>query len=182
MNEKKTISKKVKNAENTKNTNTNSFSNPLVEKKIEFFKNVIEKTIIHVQKNKFLDILGISDVGSCIDTLGNISKKIEQLNDNKLDNDGLINQLQSINNDLSGILKNYGTESLEDLLLICFGNNNKIVTSEKEQTKFHILEKFFHPTSYKLANKKEEYKINNKDDIEKIINSNNKTIINFMCK
>ena len=176
MNEKKTISKKVKNTQNTQNTNTNSFSNPLVEKKIEFFKNVIEKTIIHVQKNKFLDILGISDVGSCIDTLGNISKKIEQLNDNKLDNDALINHLQTINNDLSGILKNYGTESLEDLLLICFGNNNKIVTSEKEQSKFHILEKFFHPTSYKLANKKEDYKINNKNS-----DTNEDKIHNLAC-
>ena len=27
---------------------------PLVEKKIDFFKDVIQKTIIHVQKNKFL--------------------------------------------------------------------------------------------------------------------------------
>jgi hypothetical protein len=31
---------------------------PLVDRKIEFFKDVIQKTIIHVQKNKILDILG----------------------------------------------------------------------------------------------------------------------------
>ena len=30
----------------------------LVEKKIDFFKDVIQKIIIHVQENKFLDILG----------------------------------------------------------------------------------------------------------------------------
>ena len=29
---------------------------PLVEKKIEFFKDIIQKTIIHVQKNKILNI------------------------------------------------------------------------------------------------------------------------------
>jgi len=166
MTDKKTILKKE--------NNTNSFT-PLVEKKIEFFKDIIEKTIIHVQKNKFLDILGISDVGICIDTLGNISKKIEELNDNKIDNESLINQLQTINNDLSIILKNYGTESLEDLLMICFGNNNKIINSEKEQYKFNILEKFFHPTSYKLANKKEDLKMNKNSDVIK----DNTT--NFTC-
>ena len=39
---------------------------PQVKKKIDFFKDVIQKTIIHVQKNKFFDILGISDVCSCV--------------------------------------------------------------------------------------------------------------------
>ena len=158
MTTKKTISKK------TNNPNTNSFYLPLVEKKIEFFKHVIEKTILHVQKNKFLDILGISDVGNCIDMLGKISNKIEELMDNKVDNDTLVNHLQTINNDLSSILKNYGTESLDDLLSICFGNNNKIVTCEKEQEKLDVLMKYFHPTSYKLANKREETKSNNQDD------------------
>ena len=52
---------------------------PLVERKIEFFKDVIQKTIIHVQKNKILDILGISDVSTCIEKLGELSKKIEEM-------------------------------------------------------------------------------------------------------
>ena len=51
----------------------------LVEKKIYFFKDVIQKTIIHVQKNKFLDILGISDVNNCIEKSCELSKKIFEL-------------------------------------------------------------------------------------------------------
>ena len=51
----------------------------LIEKKIEFFKDVIQKTIIHVQENKILDILGISDVTHCIEILSELSKKIEDL-------------------------------------------------------------------------------------------------------
>ena len=147
---KKNILKKTDT--NTTNTN-NPFYTPLIEKKIEFFKDVIEKTILHAQKNKFLDILGISDVCTCIDTLGEISKKIKELTEHKVDiNDTnvLLNYLQNINNDLSSVLKNYGTESLDDLLLICFGNNNKVVYSEKEQLKFDILKKYFHPISYKF--------------------------------
>jgi hypothetical protein len=97
---------------------------PLVERKIDFFKDIIQKTIIHVQKNKVLDILGISDVSTCIEKLGELSKKIEEIqNASIIPTDNIINSLQLINNDLSSLLKNYGTESLEDLLLICFGNN-----------------------------------------------------------
>ena len=50
-----------------------------VEKKIEFFKDVIQKTILHVQQNKILDILGIIDVNTCVEKLGDISKKIQEI-------------------------------------------------------------------------------------------------------
>jgi len=135
---------------------------PLVEKKIEFFKDIIQKTIIHVQKNKILNILAISDVSLCIEKLGELSKKIEEMICQKTTStDTMINNLQIINNELSTLLKNYGTESLEDLLLICFGNNNKITTDENEHLKFELLKKYFHPTSYKVIPKKDL-----KDDID----------------
>lgn len=140
---------------------------PLVEKKIEFFKDIIQKTIIHVQKNKMLDILGISEVSSCIDKLGELSKKMQEImNIKSSSTDIIINNLQLINNELSGLLKNYGTESFEDLLLICFGNNNKITTEDDELHKFELLKKYFHPTSYKVIPKKDESKKNNEVDSE----------------
>jgi len=138
---------------------------PLLERKIDFFKDLIQKTIIHVQKNKILDILGISDISICIDKLGELSKKIEHVTSLKISaTDSIINCLQTINNELSILLKNYGTENLEDLLLICFGNNNKITTDENEYHKFELLKKYFHPTSYKVISKKEDTKKN--DDID----------------
>lgn len=158
MSDKNQVSKK----ENNQTTNDVL---PLVEKKIDFFKDVIQKTIIHIQKNKILDILGISDVSSCIEKLGELSKKIEETITKKITGtDNIINNLQLINNELSSLLKNYGTESLEDLLLICFGNNNKITTDEDDYHKYELLKKYFHPTSYKVISKKEESK--KKDDID----------------
>ena len=130
----------------------------LIDKKIDFFKDVIQKTIIHVQKNKIFDILGISDVSVCVERLGELSKKIQEISENKTNPEVIINNLQIINNELSSLLKNYGTDSLEDLLLVCFGNNNKITTNEKEEHKLELLRKYFHPTSYKVVNKKEENK------------------------
>jgi ATP-dependent Lon protease len=137
---------------------------PLVEKKIEFFKDVIQKTIIHVQKNKFLDILGISDVNTCIERLGDLSKKIQEVSENKTNTDVLINNLQQINNELSSLLKSYGTDSLDDLLLICFGNNSKIITEDTQYDKFELLKKYFHPTSYKVINKKDDNKQKKNDE------------------
>ena len=115
-----------KTAPNKKELNGKNVSEmmPQIEKKIDFFKDVIQKTIIHVQKNKFLDILGISVVCSCIERLGELSNRLQGLSDPKNTYDTIVNGLQSVNNDLSTLLKNYGTESLDDFLTICFGNKN----------------------------------------------------------
>jgi len=142
----------------------------LVDKKIEFFKDIIQKTIIHVQKNKFLDILGISDVSSCIEKLGELSNSIQDIIDGKKNEDDIINNLQIINNELSTLVKNFGTESLEDLLIICFGNNNKITINEEEEEKMFLLKKYFHPTSYKVLNKKEDVKKKSYDETENLEN------------
>ena len=63
MNDKSANSKK----DNTKKTTLEIVV--LIEKKLLFFQDVIQKTILHVQKNKILDIVGISEVNSCINTL-----------------------------------------------------------------------------------------------------------------
>lgn len=142
----------------------------LVEKKIDFYKDIIQKTIIHIQKNKIYDILGISDISNCIEKLIELNHKIEEIITLKnISTDSIINSLQYINNELSSLFKNYGTESLDDLLLICFGNNNKIITDESELFKFELLNKYFHPTSYKVIIKKEDSK-KKEDNDEKLPN------------
>ena len=168
MSEKTEKNKKTDTIKKDINIKTNSDMFSLVEKKIEFFKDVIQKTIIHVYKNKSLDILGISDVSTCIERLGEISKKIQELADIKHNTDNLINSLQTINNELSSLLKNYGTDNLEDLLLVCFGNNNKIITDDtqiEKIDKLELLKKYFHPTSYKVASKKDELKQKKSEDV-----------------
>ena len=126
----------------------------LVDKKILYFQEIIQKTVINVQKNKNLDILGISDVNTCIHNLDTISEKILVLSKIKLTEgeNAIIAALQSINNDLSAVMKLYGTQSLEDLLVVCFGNKYSITNNPDEESKFDLLKKYFHPTSYKIVN------------------------------
>jgi len=130
----------------------------LVNKKIDFFRDVIQKTILHIQKNKSLDILGIVELNSCIERLGILNKQINDADDTTIPSDEQINYLQTVNNELSSLLKIYGTSSLEDLLLICFGSNYKCSDEDGETGKFELLKKYFHPTGYKVVGKKENKK------------------------
>jgi hypothetical protein len=160
---KKIHKKNEKNEKNENNENNVKHIHSqdvlsVVEKKIQFFQDVIKKTMLYVQKNKMLDILGVSEVTTCFQGLNEISDKIRELlsTKNLITTETLINNLQSINNDLSGIFKMYGTESLEDLLTICFGSNVHLVTDDLLFEKFNLLKKYFHPTNYSLLNVKKE--------------------------
>ena len=79
----------------------------LVEKKIQFFHDVIQKIILNVQRNKKLDILGISDVNACISVVNTISIKLKETTDNmtKFTNEIIISNLQTINNELVNTIK-----------------------------------------------------------------------------
>jgi ATP-dependent Lon protease len=141
---------------NNKDTQSNNDFEMLIHKKICFFKDIIQKTLLHVQRNKILDILGVSDVILCLDKLTELSSKLNDMKEiTKNNSDTIINALQTINNELSSLLKNYGTESLDDLLSICFGNNKIVTDLNGDIYKYDLLQKYFHPTGYKVINKKE---------------------------
>lgn len=147
----------------------------LVEKKTTFFQEMLQKTIMHVHRNKILEVLGVSDVKICIDTVHDISGKLNIIIENisTMTTDSIINELQNINNDLSGLLRVYGSDSLDDLLSICFGGNTSIVlNNDQDVKKFELLKKYFHPTSYKVINTKAPENTNT------TINTNMNTTIN----
>jgi ATP-dependent Lon protease len=163
--------KNIQNGKKEINNKTNEVQS-LIDKKVSFFKEVIQKSLIHFRENKQNDILAISDLNTCIENLEEINKKIDDINlltDKQLGNvnsENAINQLQVINNDLSALFKNYGTGSLEDLLIICFGNN-KLVFSEDEILKMSLLNIYFHPIGYKIFNKKDQKKDLKKTEMNK---------------
>lgn len=150
----------VKKPQEIDNMSPNVDMIALVEKKLIFFEDIMQKTLLHVQRNKLLDILAISEATTCINTLHEISKKIKEISAtlHEVSSDTLINNLQIINNELSSLFKIYGTTTLEDLLWICFGNNYittvapSIIISDVDKSKFELLKKYFHPTSYKVIN------------------------------
>lgn len=140
---------KKTNAPSLENNSSNDI-NALFDKKCLFFQAIIQKTILHVQNNKILDIVLIREVNQCIEMLGALSKKIKDLmnSKNNITNENLIDTLQEINNNLSGIFKVYGTESLEDMLNVCIGVKNTI--SKNNTPFFDLIKSYFHPISYSI--------------------------------
>jgi ATP-dependent Lon protease len=166
---------KDKKDQNTINNNKNNKNNTvnkglIVEKKLEFFKEVIEKTLFHINKNKLLGIISIVDVNISTNKLCELSNIIKELLTNATPNIEIkINALQNINNELSSLIKNYGTYDLNDLLIICFGND----INNKNDLKFELLQKYFHPISYKILNKVEPETKRSFDCFDININNNN---------
>ena len=161
--------KKLSAPENIKLTQKPNATNDipgLVDKKINFFQEVIQKTFLYVHKNKILDILGIHDVNNCSNMLLLLSKQLKNLSDKihntkeYTDTDYIINELQNINNEISILFKSFGTETLDDLLYVCFGSNplNLESNSEIDLLKFELLKKYFHPISYKIMIPKKDAK------------------------
>jgi ATP-dependent Lon protease len=143
------VKKDIHNTHNsTKNTSEIIM---LIEKKMLFFEDIIQQTILYVQQNKLLNILGVSEVNGCINMLASINKLIKEPI-NLLQIENTINSLQIINNELSSLFKTFGTPSFTDLLFVCFGNSSSdlYATNENDLLKFELLKKYFHPTSYKL--------------------------------
>jgi len=171
--------KVIQNVKGEKHDKTDVIS--LIEKKLVFFQNIIQKTILNVQKNKMLDILVINDVNTCINMISSLNQKMKDIQQAflGLSTDTLINNLQTINNEMSALLKSYGTESLDDLLSICFGTNNIIINNEEELIKMELLKKYFHPTGYKVINNKEDGKKGEKNETSDEIS--NDTTNNLDC-
>ena len=154
----------------------------LIERKILFFQDTIQRTILHVQNNKMLNVIGVSEMNNCINTLFDLSKLIKDITeqDIKANTDNIINTLQNINNELSSLFKMIGTELFEDFLWVCFGNNsvNTYAISDMDKNKFELLRKYFHPTSYRLvsSDKKNELKNELKHELKNELKNEKKSV------
>ena len=94
--------------------------------KIDKYISMIQKTMLSVQKYKLLDVISAGEMSLCIKSLEMLYDEIQKLNytlasKNDIDYDDIVNRLQKINNELSSIFRSYGTESLEHLISVCFG-------------------------------------------------------------
>jgi endopeptidase La len=141
----KVIKKKTKNKSST-------YKNIL--QKISYYKLIVKNTILSIQKYKSLDIVSASDLNICVNKLQEIYTNLKNINEimktkNKNINT-IVQKLQEINNEITVLFQKYGTDSIDNLLSIVFGNNftNTIVDKEK----YNVINQFLHPINYKILN------------------------------
>jgi ATP-dependent Lon protease len=145
----------------------------IIQKKVEYYKNLINKTIIKVQQHKSYNILSTNDINICYKSIDEIHNILVSINITQ--SDEAFEKLQNINDAFSNIFKNYGTQRLEDVLIVCLGNQ---YVSTLSCNKYNLIKQYFHPTSYKNL-KWNDHNGNDKND-KKIILQKNKIIEDFM--
>lgn len=126
-------------------------------KKNAFFKDLIQKTLQNIQYYKILKILNAHEVNLALKQLEAsyiLCEKIDQIMRNKYDRKDIVEQLQTINDNLSFILKNYGTKNIEDILYIVFGKG--YLNSLQRNNKYDIISRFLQPISYKVLDWKHD--------------------------
>merc|ERR1712070_352337 len=93
------------------------FVRKFILSKIFRYQDILNKTYLSLQKQKDLKIIQQSDVNSCIEELNTINNSIKDLldeaNSSSVINDELLSKLQEVNNSLSIILKQYGSQEID---------------------------------------------------------------------
>ena len=128
-----------------------------VLKRVELLRSIVQKTIVSAAHYKSMDVLGTNELKSCLDSLHRIFVSLDMLStsvESKTQINNVLDDLQKITNDISGIFKSYGTQSLEDLLMVCFSSDYFNELIEKldvfEKDKLKMLSNYAHPISYRI--------------------------------
>tara|TARA_B100000575_G_C23143606_1_gene666617 strand:+ start:12220 stop:15453 length:3234 start_codon:yes stop_codon:yes gene_type:complete len=146
MPENKIIKKKTK-------IKSSTYKN--VSQKITYYKSIVQNTILSIQKYKSLDIVSASDLNICVNKLQEIHTvltNIERSFTPKSKNvNNIVQRLQDINNEITIVFQKYGTDSIENVLAIVFGQQylkQNLLNDEKMK----VINKYLHPISYKILN------------------------------
>uniref|UniRef100_A0A6C0CQN2 Lon proteolytic domain-containing protein n=1 Tax=viral metagenome TaxID=1070528 RepID=A0A6C0CQN2_9ZZZZ len=128
-----------------------------VNKRVELLRSIVQKTIVSASHYKSMDVLGTNELKSCLDSLHRIFVNLDVLStslEGKTNINSVLDDLQKVTNDISGIFKSYGTQSLEDLLMVCFSSDyfKELMNNQDEfqKDKMNILSKYCHPISYRI--------------------------------
>ena len=155
----------------------------IYKKKILTYQNIIQESILSVQKYKALDIIDVAGLNICTQNLEESfleTKNIQNLiTKKKISSEDIIQRLQKINNDLAVNFREYGTQNIENLIQIVFGSEFiKNIVNEDNKDLYNIIKKYTHPISYKNLEWKEKNNPQNEKKTKFI--AKNRIIEDFM--
>jgi ATP-dependent Lon protease len=141
---------------------------------IKYLKQVIERSILSHHNYKVMDILTSNDITMSIQYMEKTYKNLELLESDVHIKpiSEIVDEINLIKGELSSIFRNYGTQNIDDLLQVTFGNNyiKNMNTSasvngngtgtgkEWDHDKYEVLKTFFHPTNFKSLSWKNDKK------------------------
>jgi ATP-dependent Lon protease len=154
MKNKKIFKKDLKKIEKKKKKSSSKSS---CLKKTRYYQNIIQDSILYVQKYKLLDIIDAGELNICIQNLEKLFDETNNililLNNKKqlIDFEEVVRKLQKINNDLSSNFRLYGTKNINYILDVCFGSDyiNENINDTNNEL-FDVIKKYIHPIHYKV--------------------------------
>ena len=171
--------KKTSFSNKSNNSSSTIKNNPIVvfEKLIHNYKSIIQKTLISIQKYKQFDIIGANELNIATQNLEKLYVELSNniiLLKNKNNLNKVKSNLENIKSDLNNLFRLYGTENIDDVITICFGDEY-LKNIEWDKNKYNILKQYFHPINFKVMPWKTERNNYSDKTIEK-----NKIIEDFI--
>ena len=170
----------------------------MFEEKISTLQEIIKKTILSSHRYKSMNVISANELNACGQSLETIFSNLQSMlsvikKREKIDENVYIQKLQDVINDISTVFKTYGTETIHDLIQICFGSDfaQKNFTGVSSSTgvstsainkyvhKYNIMNKYVHPIGYKILTWKTDPTVGT-DDAKESVLKKNKIIENFM--
>ena len=122
------------------------------KQKSQKYKQIIQDTVIYIQKYKTLDILTASDVNIYIQSLEKLFIELDNidvlLNNNNISADDLNRKFEHIKGQLSINFKQFGTKNITDLLEVIFDEDFEMFFDMQNKDIFNIIK--YYTNSYKL--------------------------------
>ena len=143
------------------------------ENRIYNIQNIIQKTILSSQKYKVYDIIGTNELNMCITTLETIFKDsailLQHIINNNNSEKNILTKIQSIESELLIIFKNFGSDTMKDVLSLLVGTDyiKEQLMNTYLLDKFNIINKCVHPINYKSMIWKNDNDMPNKKVIQK---------------
>ena len=164
---------------NIKKSKVSILNTKYIEEKIAYFQNIIKNTILSCQKFKILNILTGTQVNICCQTLEKLFIELKDLlsiivNEKDIDHNAILNRLQKINDELSAIIKNFGTLNINDLILICLGQDflTNYILKNNNTGKYDLISKYCHPINYKVISWKRTKDLNSVVETNSVVDPN----------
>ena len=136
------------------NQKINIMKHKIVVDKLYNMQSIIRRTLVSSQKYKLYDILGANELNICVSTLDglfldmkNLAELIQQDAINSVD---VHNRFKDIETEFLIILKNFGTDSLSDLIELVLGEDYiSEHFSGVLKDKYNLLLQIAHPINFK---------------------------------
>jgi len=140
------------------------------EKKIRTLQGIIKRTIIAVYKYREMSVFDSNDLSVCLQLLENIFSSLTlALSSSSSKSPKKV--IDESTNTLTSIINYYGTDNLQDLLYVCFGEDfvsNNILLNPHIKDKYNILNKYIRPIGCKKISKKASEQISSDESKVKL--------------